>query len=77
MIACARERNTEALRRQRFYPRISAAFFASPRFKPSPAEVVEGLTRELATQFRESEQLQTAIRAHLQKLGFAVPEVEE
>ena len=36
-----------------------------------------GLTRELATQFHESEKLKSAIRARLQKLGFALPEVGE
>ena len=41
------------------------------------AEKMEGLTRELATQFHESEKLQAAIRARLQKLGFALPEVGE
>ena len=39
------------------------------------AEKMEGLTRELATQFRESEKLQAAIRDNMQKLGFALPEV--
>ena len=41
------------------------------------AEKMEGLTRELANQFHESEKLQAAIRARLQKLGFALPEVGE
>ena len=41
------------------------------------AEKMEGLTRELATQFHESEKLQAAIRDNMQKLGFALPEVGE
>lgn len=41
------------------------------------AEKMEGLTRELATQFHESEKLQSAIRDNMQKLGFALPEVGE
>ena len=41
------------------------------------ADKMEGLTRELATQFHESEKLQSAILAGLQKLGFALPEVGE
>ncbi len=41
------------------------------------AEKMEGFTRELATQFHESEKLQSAIRARLKKLGFALPEVGE
>ncbi|MEM6468303.1 MAG: type I restriction-modification system subunit M [Planctomycetota bacterium] len=41
------------------------------------AEKMEGLTRELATQFHESEKLQSAIRDNMQKLGFALPEVAE
>ena len=41
------------------------------------AEKMEGLTRESATQFHESEKLQSAILARLQKLGFALPEVGE
>ena len=41
------------------------------------AEKMEGLTRELATQFHESDQLQSAIRRNMQKLGFALPEVGE
>ena len=41
------------------------------------AEKREGLTRELATQFHESEKLQAAIRDNMQKLGFALPEVGE
>ncbi|MEL7496710.1 MAG: type I restriction endonuclease subunit M [Planctomycetota bacterium] len=36
---------------------------------------MEGLTREFATQFHESEKLQSAIRENMQKLGFALPEV--
>jgi len=40
-------------------------------------EKMEGLTRELATQFHESEKLQSAIRDNMQKLGFALPEVGE
>ena len=36
-----------------------------------------GLTRELATQFHESEKLHAAIRDNMQKLGFALPEVAE
>lgn len=39
------------------------------------AEKMEGLTRELATQFHESQKLQSAIRDNMQKLGFALPEV--
>ncbi|KLU02279.1 Type I restriction-modification system, DNA-methyltransferase subunit M [Rhodopirellula islandica] len=38
---------------------------------------MEGLTRELATQFHESEKLQSAIRDNMQKLGFALPEAGE
>lgn len=41
------------------------------------AEKMEGLTRELATQFHESEKLQAAIRDNMEKLGFALPEVGE
>ena len=41
------------------------------------SEGMEGLTRELATGFHESEKLQAAIRARLQKLGFVLPEVGE
>ena len=41
------------------------------------AEKMEGLTRELATQFHESEKLQSAIRDNMQKLGFALPEAGE
>ncbi|HAW31787.1 MAG TPA: restriction endonuclease subunit M [Planctomycetaceae bacterium] len=41
------------------------------------AEKMTELTRELATQFHESEKLQTAIRDNMQKLGFALPEVGE
>lgn len=41
------------------------------------AQKMEGLTRELATQFHESEELQAAIRDNMQKLGFALPEVGE
>ncbi|MCR9115791.1 MAG: type I restriction-modification system subunit M [bacterium] len=41
------------------------------------AEKMEGLTHELATQFHESEKLQSAIRDNMQKLGFALPEVGE
>lgn len=41
------------------------------------AEKMEGLTRELATQFHQSEKLQAAIRDNMQKLGFALPEVGE
>ena len=37
------------------------------------AEKMEGLTRELATQFHESEKLQAAIRDNMQKLGLALP----
>ena len=46
-------------------------------FKSFLAEKMEGLTRELATQFHESEKLQSAIRDNMQKLGFALPEVGE
>ena len=35
------------------------------------------LTRELASQFHESEKLQTTIRDNMEKLGFALPEVGE
>ncbi|MDV6033169.1 MAG: type I restriction-modification system subunit M [Phycisphaera sp. RhM] len=41
------------------------------------AEKMESLTRELAAQFHESEKLQSVIRDNMQKLGFALPEVEE
>ena len=41
------------------------------------AEKMEGLTRELATQFHASEKLKSAIRDNMQKLGFALPEVGE
>lgn len=41
------------------------------------AEKMEGLSRELATPFHESEKLQTTIRDNTQKLGFALPEVGE
>ncbi|TWT80458.1 hypothetical protein CA13_18750 [Planctomycetes bacterium CA13] len=41
------------------------------------AEKMEGLTRELATQFHESEKRQAAIRDNMQKRGFALPEVGE
>lgn len=39
------------------------------------AEKMDGLTCELASQFHESEKLQSAIRDNMQKLGFALPEV--
>jgi hypothetical protein len=80
--------NAETLRTQSSYPSISFALSASPRFKPSLAEIAErgyvltpgrtacaeeledagvqsiskprrGLTRELATQFHESETCKT------------------
>lgn len=41
------------------------------------AETMEGLTRESATQFHESEKPRAAIRDNMQKLGFALPVVGE
>ena len=75
MICCVRDRNAEALRTQSFRLSTSSALSASPRFKSFLAEKMEGLIRELATQFHESEKLQSAIRDNMQKLGFALPEV--
>ena len=77
MICCVRDRNAEALRTQSFRPSTSSALSASPRFKSFLTEKMEGLTHELATQFHESEKLQSAIRDNMQKLGFALPEVGE
>jgi len=41
------------------------------------AELMEGLTRELATQFHESKELQSVNRNKLQKPGFALREEGE
>ena len=69
--------NTEAQRTRRFRPRTLSVISVPLCFKSFLAEKMEGLTRELATQFHESEKLQSAIRDNMQKLGFALPEVGE
>ena len=66
--------NTEAQRTRSFRPRTLSVPLC---FKSFLAEKMEGLTRELATQFHESEKLQSAIRDNMQKLDFALPEVAE
>ena len=67
--------NTEAQRTRSFRPRTLSVISVPLCFKSFLAEKMEGLTRELATQFHESEKLQSAIRDNMQKLGFALPEV--
>ena len=69
--------NTEAQRTRSFRPRTLSVISVPLCFKSFLAEKMEGLTRELATQFHESEKLQSAIRDNMQKLGFALPEVGE
>ena len=69
--------NTEAQRTRSFRPRTLSVISVPPCFKSFLAEKMEGLARELATQFHESEKLQSAIRDNMQKLGFALPEVGE
>ena len=69
--------NTEAQRTRSFRPRTLSVISVPLCFKSFLAEKMEGLTRELATQFHESEKLQAAIRDNMQKLGFALPEVGE
>ena len=69
--------NTEAQRTRSFRPRTLSVISVPLCFKSFLAEKMEGLTRELATQFHESEKLQSAIRYNMQKLGFALPEVGE
>ena len=69
--------NTEAQRTRSFRPRTLSVISVPLCFKSFLAEKMEGLTRELATQFHESEKLQGAIRDNMQKLGFALPDVGE
>ena len=69
--------NTEAQRTRSFRPRPLSVISVPLCFKSFLAEKMDGLTRELATQFHESEKLQSAIRDNMQKLGFALPEVGE
>ena len=73
----AMDQNTEAQRTRSFRPRTLSVISVPLCFKSFLAEKMEGLTRELATQFHESEKLQAAIRDNMQKLGFALPEVGE
>ena len=71
--------NTEAQRTRSFRPRtlsVISVISVPLCFKSFLAEKLERLTRELATQFHESEKLQSAIRDNMQKLGFALPEVK-
>ena len=69
--------NTEAQRTRSFRPRTLSVISVPLCYKSLLAEKMKGLPRELATQFRESEKLQSAIRDNMQKLGFALPEVGE
>ena len=64
-------------RTRSFRPRTLSVISVPLCFKSFLAEKMDGLTRELATQFHESEKLQAAIRDNMQKLGFALPEVGE
>lgn len=64
-------------RTRSFRPRTLSVISVPLCFKSFFAEKMEGLTGELATQFHESEKLQSAIRDNMQKLGFALPEVGE
>ena len=73
----AMDQNTEAQRTRSFRPRTLSVISVPLCFKSFLAEKLERLTRELATQFHESEKLQAAIHDNMQKLGFALPEVEE
>ena len=66
---------TEAQRTRSIRPRTLSVISVPLCFKSFLAEKMEGLTREFATQFHESEKLQSAIRDNMQKLGFALPEV--
>ena len=54
--------NTEAQSTRSFRPRTLSVISVPLCFKSFLAEKMEGLTRELATQFHESEKLQSAIR---------------
>ena len=59
--------NTEAQRTRSFRPRTLSVISVPLCFKSFLAEKkMEGLTRELATQFHESEKLQSAIRDNMQ-----------
>ena len=69
--------NTEAQRTRSFRPRTLSVISVPLCFKSFLAEKMEGLIRELATQFHESEKLQSVIRDNMQKLGFALPEAGE
>ena len=53
--------NTEAQRTRSFRPRTLSVISVPLCFKSFLAEKMEGLTRELATQFHESEKLQSRI----------------
>ena len=68
--------NTEAQSTRSFRPRTVSVISVPLCFKSLLAEKMKGLPRELATQFHESEKLQSAIRDNMQKLGFALPEVK-
>ena len=59
--------NTEAQRTRSFRPRTLSVISVPLCFKPFLAEKMKGLIRELATQFHESEKLQSAIRDNMQK----------